>query len=102
MPLATQMAAVAWLRECPEMAAQQPQGHVAQRLAEFLGRPVTVGNLGTLAKAAGVRLHGYASVAEDGKALAELQGLLDRLAERVAALESVSHRHGAMASEVGV
>ena len=103
MTLAQQMAGVAWLKECPELAATQPHGKTARALGEFLGRPVTVGNLGTLAAAAGVRLHGSCRRLEGDCGRQEVEALrvsmtnlqdevrriMEKLAQRVTALEAL-------------
>lgn len=58
--LAKQLEGVRWLQEHREEAGRVPQTELAQTLSQALGCRVTVGNLGTMAGAAGVLLHGYA------------------------------------------
>ena len=99
LPLAEQARAMEWLREHREQAGREPQTTMAQRLAEFLGRPVTVANLGTVAQAAGVLLHGYAETADLAAKVRALDAELQGLALRVRSLEH-GHTH-AGAEEAG-
>lgn len=87
LPLADQARAMEWLREHREQAGREPQTGIAQRLSEFLGRPVTTANLGTVAQAAGVMLRGYSETVDLVAKVRITETELLALAERVKALE---------------
>lgn len=103
LSLGDQVRAVVWLQARSEEAARRPQTEMAAALAEHLGRPVTTGNLGTIAEAAGVRLRGIAVGAAGESVLAlrildvrdrvevvaeELGGRIGEMQRRAVALES--------------
>lgn len=103
LSLAEQMTAAKWLLSMAEEAARIPQTQLAEQMATFLGRPVTVANLGTVAEAVGVRLHGFPArtpAADWERALGELRGLAEKLELRVLALERSLGAPGEAAQEV--
>lgn len=97
LSLTDQMAAVRWLQANSDYALKTPQGKVAASLSTILERPVTVGNLGTLAKAAGVCLHGMAD-AQLTEMSARMANLEKRLNQALPALEQYGRRLAALES----
>ena len=96
LSLPEQMRAVEWLKANREYAAEHSQAVVATTLGGALGRIVTVGNLGTVARAAGVRLHGYVQEQDLAREVAMVRAAVERVLIRLEALEESSRTHGAM------
>lgn len=85
LSLKEQSQGMSWLQQRAEEALRRPQGEMAAALGEALGRPVTVGNLTTIAAAAGVRLHGHGTEIQERleRQVEAMRGLVERLSLEV-------------------